>query len=94
MSLTLWELLNLEALTILNLPYYLQADYYIPEQVISDAVTPYSVQTIGINAILKKWKLDQEPVFVASITRHYSFPKGAGNAAGVYCISNLMAESS
>ncbi|WP_377481989.1 MAG: pyridoxal-dependent decarboxylase (plasmid) [Microcoleus anatoxicus] len=77
-ELTVWQLLNLKADDILGLPARLESEYRIDSTVISDAVSKYSLQDLGIQKFAKDFLSDvPEPLFFVPGSKHYSFPKAA-----------------
>ncbi|KAK4165537.1 pyridoxal phosphate-dependent transferase [Cladorrhinum sp. PSN259] len=89
-ELTTWELLNLKAKTILDLPERLQAEYGITPKWLEEAMDPYNIQTIGKDALERHFGLDKQVQYFVPSTKHYSWPKsaailglGSGNAVSV-----------
>ncbi|MEG3839046.1 pyridoxal-dependent decarboxylase [Microcoleus sp. herbarium14] len=77
-ELTVWQLLNLKADDILGLPARLESEYRIDSTVISNAVSKYSLQDLGIQKFAKYFLSDvPEPLFFVPGSKHYSFPKAA-----------------
>lgn len=78
-ELTPWELLNLAADDVLALPSRLTAEYKIPREAVSDALAPFSLQNMGIQAFATRFlgQFKKPPVFLVPGTKHYSFPKAA-----------------
>lgn len=74
-----WTLLNLRADDVLALPQRIKDEYDIPLKTIGDALTPYSVQNIGLVDFYKRFMqgIDHSPVCFTPVTKHYSWPKGA-----------------
>jgi len=68
-----WELLNLKADDVLSLPQKIQDDFEISIDVTTHILQDYSVQNIGLKNIIK----DKNPVAIAPVTQHYSWPKSA-----------------
>lgn len=78
-NLTLWELLNLTAKTILDVPEHLEAQYGITPTYLDSVLSKYIVQTRGKQAVELEWGMKTSPRYFISGTKHYSWPKGAGN---------------
>lgn len=77
-ELTVWQLLNLKADDILGLPARLESECGIDSTAISDAVSKYSLQDLGIQKFAKDFLSDvPEPLFFVPGSKHYSFPKAA-----------------
>ena len=77
-ELTVWQLLNLKADDILGLPARLESEYGIDSTALSDAVSKYSLQDLGIQKFAKDFLSDvPEPLFFVPGSKHYSFPKAA-----------------
>jgi glutamate/tyrosine decarboxylase-like PLP-dependent enzyme len=74
-----WTLLNLGIDYVLSLPQLIQEQYGIATQTLGNLVNNYSVQTLGLLALYKKYlrDIDNPPVGFSPVTRHYSWPKGA-----------------
>ncbi|KZT22906.1 PLP-dependent transferase [Neolentinus lepideus HHB14362 ss-1] len=73
---SVWELLNLKPDTILGLPEQLTEQFGVSSEFLEQALTPYSVQTVGKDTYIQKYGLSQ-PAYFISRTKHYSWPKGA-----------------
>lgn len=74
-----WSLLNLKGDDILALPARLTQDYQITSDIITKAVSKYSLQNLGLQDFSRQFLSDIEssPVFLVPATKHYSFPKAA-----------------
>jgi hypothetical protein len=77
-SLNTWELLNLRVDTILEIPHRLYDEYQISPEFLDKVMTKYVIQSVGKDALEKEWKIAKTPQYLASRTKHYSWPKGAG----------------
>ena len=77
-ELTLWELLNLPAATILDIPGRLEEEYGITPTYLDSVLNDYIVQTKGKQAVEAEWQMPESPRYFISSTKHYSWPKGAG----------------
>ncbi|KAI0031006.1 pyridoxal phosphate-dependent transferase [Vararia minispora EC-137] len=75
-SLTIWDLLNLPVDVILDLPELLEKQCGVTPDFLATALNPFSVQENGKDELMKKYGII-EPVYFASATRHYSWPKAA-----------------
>ncbi|GJJ10573.1 hypothetical protein Clacol_004800 [Clathrus columnatus] len=73
--LSTWELLNLRASTILDIPNRLRNLYGISDSTLSDIMSRYSVQSLG-KEYLERQRSISTPGYVYSTARHYSWPKG------------------
>lgn len=77
-ELTVWQLLNLKADDILGLPARIESECGIDSTALSDAVSKYSLQDLGIQKFAKNFLSDvPEPLFFVPGSKHYSFPKAA-----------------
>ncbi len=78
-----WDVLNLPIDEVLNIAERMYNEYHestgITREAISDAISGYSIQNIGMHEMLKQHLPDiaESPVSICSSTRHYSWPKGA-----------------
>lgn len=74
-----WTLLNLRADDVLALPQRIKDECGIPLKTTGDALTPFSVQNIGLVDFHKRFMpgIDHSPVCFTPVTKHYSWPKGA-----------------
>lgn len=77
-QLTSWQLLNLTPNVILGIPDQLNTQYGITSTFLANALSPYLVQTSGKEKLMKMYNIDNEPQCFISNTRHYSWPKAAG----------------
>ncbi len=79
MQLDVWALLNLKSDDILALPVRLTRDYELPPATIAAALSPYSLQHLGMAGFSQRFLRDIEhpPIFFVPGTKHYSFPKAA-----------------
>ena len=75
---TVWELLNFQVETIVEIPERLYKEYRISSQYLESAMSNYLIQTISKDEIMKKWGIQQQPVIFLPATKHYSWPKDAG----------------
>ena len=93
-DLSLWELLNLKGDDILALPSRI-ANYGIDNETLTEAVSKYSLQNLGIWDFARKFldivddpkdldtnKIGDMPAFLVPGTKHYSWPK-AGALLGI-----------
>jgi hypothetical protein len=77
-ELDLWELLNLKSSTILDIPGRLCEEYGISSTYLDDVMKDYIIQTISREPVDKVWGVDQPPQIFVAATKHYSWPKSAG----------------
>jgi len=77
-QLNTWELLNLSTATILELPEQLQKQCGVTEDFLAYALKLHSIQEIGKTEIMRKFDIQDEPVYFVAATKHYSWPKSAG----------------
>jgi glutamate/tyrosine decarboxylase-like PLP-dependent enzyme len=74
-----WSLLNLKTDEILALPSRFAKEYQISGAVLASALTPYSLQEIGMYEVMRQLapNVSKLPVFLVPGTKHYSFPKAS-----------------
>lgn len=77
-DLSVWEMLNLRARTILEIPTRLQGEYGISGAFLDRVMKSYIIQSINKDTLMKRWGIEEQPVLFVPSTRHYSWPKGAG----------------
>lgn len=77
-ELTTWQLLNLLADDVLAIPNRFSAEFGLDRQAITDSISPYSLQSLGIAGFARKYLagIRDGRVFVPG-TKHYSWPKAA-----------------
>lgn len=86
-----WTLLNLSADTILELPTRIRQECEIGRDVLNEAISPFTPQTLGLGTFHARYLgASPSPVFLVPGTKHYSLPKaaallgiGAGNMIDV-----------
>jgi hypothetical protein len=74
-----WELLNLKPSTVLNIPQELYDSFGVSQTALGEAMEKYSVQSLGLDHFLRNMDPCKQPQLFVTTTRHYSWPKGAGN---------------
>ncbi|MBW2569873.1 MAG: decarboxylase [Deltaproteobacteria bacterium] len=73
-----WTLLNLNIDAVLDLTVRMKKEYGIPSGVITGALDPYLIQSLGFDEFNKRYLGDfPQPVVMGSSTKHYSWPKNA-----------------
>lgn len=75
---TTWELLNLKASTIFDLPTKLFNLYGISQAFMNKAMEPFLCQTVGKDYIEDYFRIDKPAQMFVGTTKHYSWPKGGG----------------
>ena len=73
-----WQLLNLTPSVILGIPDDLRRQYGITSEFLADALSEYLAQTAGKDKLMELYKITAEPQYFVSGTKHYSWPKSAG----------------
>lgn len=73
-----WQLLNLTATTVLDIPARLTEQYGMSTSYIEQVMEDYIIQTVGKDKLMKEFGIEKQPQFFVSTTKHYSWPKGAG----------------
>ncbi|KDQ15195.1 hypothetical protein BOTBODRAFT_108992 [Botryobasidium botryosum FD-172 SS1] len=71
-----WELLNLTADAIMDLPTRLALQYGISSEFLMNALDPHLIQSVGKDSLERQFYF-KTPKYMVSITKHYSWPKGA-----------------
>jgi glutamate/tyrosine decarboxylase-like PLP-dependent enzyme len=74
-----WSLLNLKGDDILALPTRLDQEYKISGETLTEVLSKYSLQNLGMAEFSRRFLGDikSSPVFLVPATKHYSFPKAA-----------------
>lgn len=78
MQCSIWELLNLKPDTVLDIPSLLYRTYGISQSALAAAMRGYLIQTVGKDYLEKKFNIEKPVQFFVGTTKHYSWPKGAG----------------
>ena len=74
-----WELLNLKPSTILELPEKLYQGYHMSPRFLDSVMQVYGIQSTSKTSLEKEFEVGQVKYFVSN-TRHYSWPKAAGES--------------
>lgn len=77
-ELTTWELLNLKPETILDIPDRLNRDYTISAKYLEEVMNQFGIQSRGKESLEREFGIEKPAQYMLSNTRHYSWPKGAG----------------
>lgn len=72
-----WDLLNLTPTEVANIPTRLMQQYGISETVLGKILEPYSIQTVGKQALDLDHEITKPPQYLISSANHYSWPKSA-----------------
>ncbi|KAL1690592.1 pyridoxal phosphate-dependent transferase [Schizophyllum commune] len=72
-----WHLLNLPIPVILSMGEELHLQYGITPEFLASALSPYLVQSAGIEELIRKYDISAPPQYLISNTKHYSWPKSA-----------------
>lgn len=78
-----WELLNLRVSTVLEIPGRLQQEYDISPSYLESVMKKYIIQSISKDVLMDRWKIKNQPVIFVPSTKHYSWPKGAGESLSI-----------
>ena len=73
-----WQLLNLPTKTILGIGDDLRRRYGITSEFLASALAPYLIQSRGKEGYLDAYKIKDAPQYLITSTKHYSWPKSAG----------------
>lgn len=76
-SLCTWDLLNLKVSTILDISERLQKEYSISSDYLQKVMGNYSIQSTGKDTLERQYEI-QPMQYMVSATKHYSWPKSAG----------------
>ncbi|KAL8830672.1 MAG: hypothetical protein Q9191_001297 [Dirinaria sp. TL-2023a] len=76
-----WELLNIKAKDILDIPQRLYDQYHISQKFLEAVVQEYGIQSTSKEALEKEFNLGPMRYYLAN-SRHYSWPK-AGAVTGI-----------
>lgn len=76
-DLSTWELLNLQPQTILDIPERLYNQYHMSPGFLDSVMKKYGIQSTGKAALENEFDVGSISYFVSN-TRHYSWPKAAG----------------
>lgn len=80
-----WELLNLKPSDVLDLPDRLYQEHGVSTQFISKVMNEFTIQSTGKDELERELGLTKPCQYVLSNTRHYSWPKGAGESEVLHC---------
>jgi glutamate/tyrosine decarboxylase-like PLP-dependent enzyme len=73
-----WTLLNLGIDDVLALTQRMQLEYGISAEAITEALDPYTIQSLGFDEFNRRYIKDTPPsVLMGPATKHYSWPKNA-----------------
>lgn len=78
-KMTPWQLLNLKVDAILDISDRLFREYGISPSYLENIMAKFSIQTVGKDQLEKDFGIKQPMQYLLSNTKHYSWPKGAGN---------------
>ena len=76
-ALSTWELLNLPVDVVLGLPEQLERQCGVTPDFLADALKEFLVQEVGKDVLMRMYDIE-EPQYLISATKHYSWPKAAG----------------
>ena len=74
----LWDLLNLSVEAILEIPERLYQEYGISSTFLEGVMNEYIIQSISKDTLMSRWGITDQPVMFVPSTKHYSWPKSAG----------------
>ncbi|THH28150.1 hypothetical protein EUX98_g6038 [Antrodiella citrinella] len=72
-----WELLNLDPTTVLDLAPRMTSEYGMSSPYVQKVMADYIIQTVAKDKLDKQFDIEKAPVYFASSTSHYSWPKCA-----------------
>ncbi|PKY00697.1 pyridoxal-dependent decarboxylase domain-containing protein [Aspergillus campestris IBT 28561] len=81
-DLSVWELLNLPPKVILGMADTLYQDFGITNKFLGKILTTYNIQTVGKDALERRFNIQKPRMYFHAKTSHYSWPKG-GAIAGI-----------
>lgn len=73
-----WDLLNLDPTTVLDLAPRLTSEYGISSDYVQSVMAKYIIQTITKENLDVQFGIEKKPQYFVASTKHYSWPKGAG----------------
>lgn len=77
-DLDIWEMQNLDVDVVLALPQRIQELGRIEMNVVSEAIDPYLLQSLGFDGFSRRYLQNESaPVILGPATKHYSWPKNA-----------------
>jgi len=77
-DLQMWDLLNLKVSTVLEIPDRLYNEYSISSKFLENVMGKYTIQSTGKDTLERQYNIDKPIQYMLATTRHYSWPKGAG----------------
>lgn len=77
------DLLNLRPEVILDIPSRLSKEYGISPRFVDEEVGKYLLQTVGREALERRYAISRTPKVLISKMNHYSWPKGAGKRTAI-----------
>lgn len=84
MRATTKDLFNLRPEVILEIPSRLSKEYGLSPRFVDEEVGKYLLQTVGREALERRYAVSKTPKVLVSKMSHYSWPKGAGRRALVF----------
>lgn len=82
-DLSTWELLNLKPSTVLDIPERLYQEYHISPAFVDSVMQTYGIQSTSKTVLEKEFNIVEIKYFVSN-TRHYSWPKAAGESTHIF----------
>lgn len=78
MRMSPWELVNLPLDIVLEIPTRIQTEYGFKPEIVTKALEPYLLQTLGIREFFSRFAPELgSPVVLGPATKHYSWPKNS-----------------
>ncbi|KAH8081991.1 pyridoxal phosphate-dependent transferase [Cristinia sonorae] len=74
---SVWELLNLDVATVLDLAPRLTSEYGMSSDYVQKVMADYIIQTVTKEKLDAKYGIEKKPQYFVASTKHYSWPKGA-----------------
>ena len=66
---------------ILSIGDDLHRQFGITSKYLEQALAPFSIQTVGKDALQREFQISTPPKYFLAQTRHYSWPKGGGKGS-------------
>ena len=80
----IWDLLNLDPTTVLDLAPRLTSEYGISSDYVQSVMAKYIIQTVTKEKLDDQYGIEKKPLYLIASTKHYSWPKGAGKFSYTY----------
>ncbi|KAI0266860.1 PLP-dependent transferase [Gloeopeniophorella convolvens] len=72
-----WDLLNFRVEETLGMGDRIREQYGVSAEFLDAALEPFIIQSTGKDALITKFGIEEQPQYLVSSTKHYSWPKSA-----------------